>query len=242
MPKIIKEGVIYSDGGQIVDTALDSTSTNPVENRVITNEINTINQHLTDKASKAFLPIFGTTSGRGAIADALEINSSVADATANQVGYVYGGYTSNLPSDCSHGNREVIYYNETSIMVKISGCDLEGKAAVWANRYNGTTWTGWCRFSSPFKNADTSYRYEGSATYTIPKAGTYFYNYVGYQVQDGRPYVNEAVKGNTVGQDGCLSFGQSNHFSWDAHLLQLNVGDTVKAYNSQGYAIELLKS
>lgn len=63
MPKIIKEGVIYSDGGQIVDTALDSTSTNPVENRVITNEINTINQQLTElRRNNMECKLFGTIS------------------------------------------------------------------------------------------------------------------------------------------------------------------------------------
>ena len=42
MPKIIKDGVAYGDG-VMVDTALDSTSENPVQNKVITGEINDIN-------------------------------------------------------------------------------------------------------------------------------------------------------------------------------------------------------
>ena len=56
MPKIIKDGVAYGDG-VMVDTALDSTSENPVQNKVITGEINDINASLTDKADKNDLPI-----------------------------------------------------------------------------------------------------------------------------------------------------------------------------------------
>ena len=47
MPKIIKDGVAYGDG-VMVDTALDSTSENPVQNKVITGEINDIKSALTD--------------------------------------------------------------------------------------------------------------------------------------------------------------------------------------------------
>ena len=47
MPKIIKDGVAYGDG-VMVDTALDSTSENPVQNKVITGEINDIKSALSD--------------------------------------------------------------------------------------------------------------------------------------------------------------------------------------------------
>ena len=47
MPKIIKDGVAYGDG-VMVDTALDSTSENPVQNKVVTGEINDIKSALSD--------------------------------------------------------------------------------------------------------------------------------------------------------------------------------------------------
>lgn len=70
MPKIIKEGVVYSDGGQIVDTALDSTSTNPVENKAIATEINSIKSELTDIGTITNISLkSGTASGQGSTAD-----------------------------------------------------------------------------------------------------------------------------------------------------------------------------
>ena len=46
MGKLIKNGREY--GGVVVDTALDTTSTNPVQNKVVANAINTLNTHLTE--------------------------------------------------------------------------------------------------------------------------------------------------------------------------------------------------
>lgn len=96
---------------------------------------------------QAFMPIFGTTKGRGDLTDALEIDLSSADGSLNKVAYVYSSYTSNMPSDINIGIREVYYYNSSSIYVKITGIDINQKMSEWGNYFNGTTWLGWQKLS-----------------------------------------------------------------------------------------------
>ena len=91
------------------------------------------------------MPIYGTTKGQGRIQDALNVDLTNVDGSANRVGYVYSGYTGSLPSDCSHGIREVFYYNPASVFIKITGVDTNDKYAEWGNAYRETTWTGWVR-------------------------------------------------------------------------------------------------
>jgi hypothetical protein len=52
MGKLIRNG--YEYGGAIVDTALDTTSENPVQNKVVANAINTINTHLIKNKSMVY--------------------------------------------------------------------------------------------------------------------------------------------------------------------------------------------
>jgi hypothetical protein len=106
-------------------------------------DISQINSDLTN--TNAHLPIYGTTKGRGAIQDALDVDTANVDSLVNRVGYVDSGYTVNLPSDCSYGIREVFYYNSTNVFVKITGGDGNGKYAEWGVIWNGTTWTDWVR-------------------------------------------------------------------------------------------------
>lgn len=90
------------------------------------------------------MPLFGTSEfSRGAIKDTLQVDLTNAGSDTNKVGYVYSGYSNGLPSDCSHGIREVYYYNSSSIMVKITGVSSSGVFKSWGNIYNGSTWTGW---------------------------------------------------------------------------------------------------
>lgn len=96
-----------------------------------------------------FMPIFATTSGRGAITDVLNVNTASATADENKVGYCYsyGGYTSNIPSDFDTGIREVFYYNANLIMVKLHGVDKSSNYGEWAIWYNGSGWSGWGRLT-----------------------------------------------------------------------------------------------
>lgn len=57
----------------------------------------------------------------------------------------------NLPPDCAWGIREVFVVgfdktvNESFLVVKITGCDKTGLAALWLNTYNNNNWTGWLK-------------------------------------------------------------------------------------------------
>ena len=126
-------------GGTItVDSELSDTSENPVQNKVVT-------KALESKADNCFIPLFGTTKGRGHITDALNVDLVHVDGELNRVGYVYAGGTVNLPTDCAAGIREVYYYNSDHVFVKINGIDVENKFSVWGNIYAVTTWTGWMK-------------------------------------------------------------------------------------------------
>jgi hypothetical protein len=53
MGKLIYDGVVYA-GGVVVDSALSTTSTNPVQNKVVAEAVNTINTHLNDKLDSKY--------------------------------------------------------------------------------------------------------------------------------------------------------------------------------------------
>lgn len=96
------------------------------------------------KCDKAYIPLYGTsTYSRGPIKDALQVDLAAAEAQSNKCGYVYTGYSTSLPANCNSGIREVFYYNNTEVMIKITGVTTSGVAGVWINAYYGTTWTGW---------------------------------------------------------------------------------------------------
>lgn len=93
-------------------------------------------------AFKKYCPTFGTTYS-GVIANALYVDSSSADGALNKVYSVANGATSNMPGNCFFGIREVYYFNQQEIWVKITGVNTEGYMSTWHNRYNGTIWLGW---------------------------------------------------------------------------------------------------
>lgn len=95
---------------------------------------------------KFYLPLFATdyTYGRP-IDDALEVGTQDGNPghQANRTGYVYKGRAKHIPSDLSFGIREVYWYNNTAIFVKITGLSSANAICEWMAFYNGSTWTNW---------------------------------------------------------------------------------------------------
>lgn len=99
-----------------------------------------------------FMPIFGTSPySQGSLADALAIDASNAFGGTNRVGYCYSGYSNNIPEDFVQGTREVIYYNSSQVLVKLTGKDTNGLYGEWGNTYNGSGWAGWQRLNSKIR-------------------------------------------------------------------------------------------
>ena len=118
---------------------------------------------------KAYIPSFGTTYGRGAIPNALEVNIASAESEYNKAGYVYYGYTTQLPINCRQGIREVYYYNQENVFVKIIGSDSTNNYNEWGNFYNGTTWSGWIDLSNnKLPHIEYGIATNGSVTFEKP--------------------------------------------------------------------------
>lgn len=95
---------------------------------------------------RKFLPIFGTIYGRGVIADALNVDLTSAEGDNNRVGYVYKGGTVGIPDSVEWGIREVFYYNESNVIVKITGWDNQvSQITSWYNIYSSGSWVGWTK-------------------------------------------------------------------------------------------------
>lgn len=48
-----------------------------------------------------------------------------------------------MPTNCFFGIREVYYYNQKEMWVKITGVNTDGYMSTWHNRYIGSDWVGW---------------------------------------------------------------------------------------------------
>lgn len=107
--------------------------------------INDLKSKENTNAFKKYCPTFGTTYGRGVIADTTSVNPNNVDGSENLIGYVVKGNTVNIPNDCLFGIREVYYYNANEVWIKITGLDTSNIMAEWLNRYNGSGWVGWTK-------------------------------------------------------------------------------------------------
>ena len=128
----------------------------------------------TDLAKRTlFTPIYATINN-GLISNALDVNLNDALDSKNKTGYVYHTSTTGLPSDCSHGIREVYYYNNSSVFAKIIGSDFNNVAASWINKCNNGSWNGWIRDvtnNDITTNAELMENIPHSAKITIPFSG-----------------------------------------------------------------------
>ena len=90
----------------------------------------------------------------GVLANGLLVDLYDKNGVNNKPKLVLINTTENLPSDCTWGTREVFFYscNETAkvsyLIIKITGCDTDGKPGLWQNLFNGNDWYGWVRIGS----------------------------------------------------------------------------------------------
>lgn len=81
----------------------------------------------------------------GLLNDALMINPTDSKSDLHKPYFVdAGGGTSNMPSDCAWGVREVYFINNNMVTVKITGISTDGVTPnVWMNTFNMDGWKGW---------------------------------------------------------------------------------------------------
>ena len=144
---------VHSDGYNVIQSAFvyrDNVQTPYVYIRLHVNEVWTNWSRLNfEDEYKQYIPLFGTTYGRGTIADALNVDLNDVNGEANKIGYVYNGGSTNLPDYCEFGIREVYYYNPTNVFVKIVGWDTYySQITSWYNIYATDHWVGWAKHVS----------------------------------------------------------------------------------------------
>lgn len=80
----------------------------------------------------------------GILENALNVDTSNAEGDLNKPRKVRTTITTiGLPADCFLGVREVYYYSNTNITIKITGWNTGSYIDEWFNFYNGSAWTGW---------------------------------------------------------------------------------------------------
>ena len=130
--------------------------------------------HVLSSNNLGYIPLFSTSNySAGAIPNTLAISTD--DISLNKTGYVYGGYSSNLPSDCISAIREVYFYNKQDITVKLTGVDSNRNGGIiWTNHFNGNTWSGWVRvaFKEDFANSLGNYIIEAGETWLYCNYGS----------------------------------------------------------------------
>lgn len=90
----------------------------------------------------------------GVLANGLLVDLYDKNGVNNKPQLVQNGITSQIPSDCAWGTREVFFHsaNETGqvsyLTVKIAGTDTNGNPGIWQNLYNGNDWVGWTRVAT----------------------------------------------------------------------------------------------
>lgn len=108
-----------------------------------------------DEIKKNSERVAGLGYKNGLCSNALLVTRTDFDASNNRCDYVLSGSTSNLPSDCLVGIREVIPMdNEGStgrVIVRISGLDSNSNPAMWINVLNTSAWTGWKKVGGGMK-------------------------------------------------------------------------------------------
>lgn len=90
----------------------------------------------------------------GVLANGLLVDLYNKNGVNNKPQLVQNGITSQIPSDCAWGTREVFFHsaNETGqvsyLTIKITGSDTNVKPGIWQNLYNGNDWVGWTRLAT----------------------------------------------------------------------------------------------
>ena len=80
------------------------------------------------------------------IENALLVDLTNIQGNNNRVGLIRGT-TTNKPSDCSFGLRQVYAFSPTQVFVIIIGVSTDTKFNIWCNFYNVSAWEGWKKVS-----------------------------------------------------------------------------------------------
>lgn len=119
------------------------------------NQINEQNGKINELSADLTERVAGLGYKNGTCSNALLVTRTNFDDSNNRCDYVLSGSTSNLPSDCLVGIREVIPMdNEGStgrVIVRITGLDSNSKSAMWINVLNTSAWTGWKKIGGSMK-------------------------------------------------------------------------------------------
>ena len=85
-----------------------------------------------------------SASSNGIISNALYLDLNGAYGASNRPCMATADKTTDMPSDCAWGIREVLFMNENMVAVRITGVKTGGtESKIWTNCYNYGTWTGW---------------------------------------------------------------------------------------------------
>lgn len=120
----------------LIDTKLGAVGNDSVQDQL--NDLNS-------NTSKKDFDVFYSYQVRD-IENALLVDLTNIQGNNNRVGLVRGT-TTNKPSDCSFGLRQVYAFSPTQVFVIIIGVSTDTKFNIWCNFYNVSAWEGWKKVS-----------------------------------------------------------------------------------------------
>lgn len=111
---------------------------------------------------------FASVRINGLISNALQVDLNNPYADVNKPRYVdRAKSTTNMPTDCQWGIREVCQITNNWVMVRITGWTTNSHQAIWTNVYVGSKWYGWTKFEqnvSPIRSNNVPRFYAFSQT------------------------------------------------------------------------------
>ena len=184
---------------------------------------------------------FASVRINGLISNALQVDLTNPYADANKPRYVdRAKSTTNMPTDCQYGIREVCQITSNWVMVRITGWTIGAQQAIWTNVYVNSKWVGWSRFS----RSSPHVLWTGTGTFdattlTLNKNVNFFEYYeIVYEVENGNNTVKSTGRipiGNGATLDGINTKGLLMRRSTSAPSgtsLKLNSGGYFASVNS----------
>ena len=184
---------------------------------------------------------FASVRINGLISNALQVDLTNPYADVNKPRYVdRAKSTTNMPTNCQWGIREVCQITSNWVMVRITGWSTDSQYAMWTNVYVSSKWQGWDRFSK----SEPHVLWTGTGTFDAPtltlnKNISFFKYYeIIYEVESGNNTVRSTGKimiGNGATLDGINTKGLLMRRSTNAPSgtsLKLNSGGYFASVNS----------
>lgn len=142
-------GLYWANSAIGTDAALTSANLTADSNggfNHLQDEISTLNSNSAEKKYDLFYA-YSDSEGQGDISDALLVDTTNIKGNFNRVGKIRGT-TTNKPSDCGFGIRQVLAFSTSHIFVFIIGVATDASFGMWTNFYNAGTWQGWKRYNT----------------------------------------------------------------------------------------------